>query len=73
MKMLINDDPNYYSKILPYAWAMGMSGTLGIQLDRIGEGVTPPHWYRSENASTTFSYSSMTRSLNRGFGNIKEE
>lgn len=59
LKMLVDDDPQYFYHILPYAYVLGVTDKWAKQFESIA--VEPPSWYYGYNGSvfTTIWFASM--------------
>ncbi len=59
LKMLVEDDPQYFYHILPYAYVLGVTDKWAKQFESIA--VEPPGWYYGYNGSvfTTIWFASM--------------
>ena len=43
LEMLVNDNPNYFFDILPYAYVLGVSDIWSKKFESIA--IAPPTWY----------------------------
>lgn len=68
IKMLIDENPNYSSDVLPYIWAMGMLNEWSELLDRYSLVAAPPDWFKGHSKEVKFSYKRMTDLLSNGLG-----
>lgn len=59
LKMMVNDDPQYFYHILPYAYVLGVTDKWAKQFESIA--VEPPNWYYGYDGSlfTTIWFTSM--------------
>ncbi|MEG0702611.1 MAG: DUF2207 domain-containing protein, partial [Christensenella sp.] len=49
LKLMVNDDPQYFYHILPYAYVLGVTDKWAKQFESIA--VEPPNWYYGYNGS----------------------
>ena len=70
IKMLVDEDPEYFYGILPYAWAMDLTNKWAEKFDSLGLAGRPPIWYNGYYDSPTFSYFLFVHSLNRSTGTM---
>lgn len=62
LEALINNDPSYFYKILPYTIVLGVSK---VWVDKFSDIVVkPPEWYSDGNIGQTFALNSFMRSIN---------
>lgn len=61
IKVLLEEDPAYFEKTMPYAVAFGMLGPWASKFDQLG--VSSPDWYRS-TSNNKFSLHSFSTSFN---------
>ncbi len=64
IKMMVEEDPQYFYHILPYAYVLGVTDKWAKQFERIA--IEPPNWYYGYDGSlfTTIWFTSMlTRSM----------
>ncbi len=58
---LVNQDPQYFYKILPYTYVLGITDIWVNQFESIA--MEPPHWYAGSHANG-FNYYSFNRFMN---------
>jgi uncharacterized membrane protein YgcG len=63
MEKLFDDDPQYYFKTLPYAWAFNLSSIWAQKFT--GMITTPPSWYNGYYENDTFTAEHMQDSMSR--------
>jgi uncharacterized membrane protein len=68
---LVEENPNYFYNVLPYAYVMGLTNKWAKNFE--GIAMVQPSWYINETSSfTTFDYivfSNMMNNCNRTFAN----
>ena len=64
LEMLVNENPQYFYKILPYAYVLGVSEAWAKRFENIGIQPPPPVWYHGYGMST-FTTLWLMHSLNR--------
>ena len=70
LKLLADEDPQYFYHIMPYAYVMGLSDKWIKKFEKIP--TVPPFWYTGSGTDYTFSvlwYSHMFRSCSGSFVN----
>jgi len=72
LKMLLKENPGYTYDMLPYVWAMGMLEEWSELLERYSLVTGPPSWYKANDENVAFSYSRMTDSLKKAFGDYED-
>lgn len=68
LKMLVEENPEYFYDIMPYAYVMGLSDKWAKNFENIP--TNPPSWYHGGNSSMVFStlwYSHMITNCSRNF------
>lgn len=68
LKMLVEENPEYFYDIMPYAYVMGLSDKWAKNFENIP--TNPPSWYYGGNSSMVFStlwYSHMIANCSRNF------
>ena len=68
LKMLVEENPEYFYDIMPYAYVMGLSDKWAKNFENIP--TNPPSWYYGGNSSMVFStlwYSHMITNCSRNF------
>ena len=68
LERLAADDPNIFSKILPYAIAFGLEKKWSKKFENIN--ISPPHWYGGYYYAGGFSTSDFISSLNKDLASI---
>ncbi|MFZ5975982.1 MAG: DUF2207 domain-containing protein [Bacillota bacterium] len=63
IEMLVRENPQYFYKILPFAYVLGVSETWARNFEKIGIQPEPPGWYRGYNMSL-FTTMWLMHSLN---------
>jgi len=65
---LVNNNPEYFYNILPYAYVLGVTDKWAKQFEHIS--LQPPSWYSGYVPIAHFSASAFESSLTRGFGTM---
>jgi len=71
LKMLVNQNPNYFFDVLPYAWAMGLTNEWADRFDSLGLTAAAPDWYYGHDRMPVFTYMWMMNSFTRGINNAE--
>lgn len=67
MEMLVNENPNLFFEVLPYAYVLGVSDVYMKKFENVD--IIKPDWY--ESSSPRFTYVHFVY-LNRSFGSISQ-
>ena len=62
INMLVEENPNYFYNILPYAYVMGLTDKWAKNFEKIK--MTRPHWYVSTSNRDMFDVWMMSRMMN---------
>ena len=62
INMLVEENPNYFFNILPYAYVMGLTDKWAKNFEKIN--ITKPIWYTSRNDMDMFDVWMMSRMMN---------
>lgn len=68
LKLLVDENPEYFYDIMPYAYVMGLSDKWAKNFENIP--TNPPDWYHGGNSNMVFSalwYSHMINNCSRNF------
>ena len=68
INMLVEENPNYFYNVLPYAYVMGLTDKWAKHFENIN--IVRPTWYASTNNTDTFDVWMMSRMLNNCNRNI---
>lgn len=68
LKLLVQESPEYFYHVLPYAYVFGLSDAWADQFESLA--VPAPEWYSSSNGDL-FTAIWLTRSLNRSFTQVQ--
>jgi hypothetical protein len=63
LRVLFDDDPEYFYHILPYAWVFGLSDKWAEKFEKLAAAA--PSWYAGYYDGRIFTTSSLTHSLRR--------
>jgi uncharacterized membrane protein len=62
INMLVEENPNYFFNVLPYAYVMGLTDKWAKNFEKIN--VTKPIWYTSRSEMDMFDVWMMSRMMN---------
>ena len=68
LKLLVEESPEYFYHVLPYAYVFGLSDAWASQFESLA--IPAPQWYSSSNGDL-FTAIWLTRSLNRSFSQVQ--
>ncbi len=68
LEKLAKDEPDIFSKVLPYAIAFGIEKKWSKKFENIN--ISPPHWYSGYFHGGTFSTNDFISSLNKDLSSI---
>lgn len=68
LKLLVQESPEYFYHVLPYAYVFGLSDAWANQFESLA--IPAPQWYSSSNGDL-FTAIWLTRSLNRSFSQVQ--
>lgn len=73
LKMLVDEDPTYFYKVLPYAMAFGLTDKWGKQFASLD--VQQPEWYHTNNSlnDSAMGLASMTHNISQSFTHISQQ
>ncbi len=64
IKLLVDENPQYFYNVLPYAMVLGVTDKWIRNFD--GIAIAPPDWYRSDTAGGAFNVGIFARDLDQG-------
>jgi uncharacterized membrane protein YgcG len=68
IKMLVDENPNYFYHVLPYAMVLGVTDKWAKNFDSIA--MTPPNWYQAGTPYSAFNAGVFARDLDQGFRGV---
>ena len=73
LKMLVDEDPTYFYKVLPYAMVFGLSDKWAKQFAALD--IQQPEWYHPSDSlnASAMGLTSMTHNISQSFAHISQQ